>query len=113
MRFPAGLVAALLLCGVAYMLSAPDSEVRAISQAAARGDELRLLGPACSEKAWPYYESNCVRDLRQATGRARAVRMVSTDRLPRTAEQQVAMRFIDLSPVTWASPLVLRFGLDG
>jgi hypothetical protein len=113
MRFPAGIIAALFLCSAVYMLTAPGTEVRAISQAAASGAHLGLLGPACSEKAWPYYENNCVRDLRQSTGRARAVRIVSTDRLPPTPKQQIAARFIDPPPISWASPIVLRFGLGG
>ena len=114
-RFPAGIVATLLLCSAVYMLAAPGSDVTAISQAAASGDQLlaRSAGSGCSEKAWPYYESNCVRDLRQSTGRAKAVRIVPTDRLTPTPGQQVALRFIDVSPPTWASPVVLRFGFEG
>ena len=113
--FHASIVATFLLCSAVYMLAAPGSDVTAISQAAASGDQLlnHSVGSGCSEKAWPYYESNCVRDLRQSTGRARAVRIVSTDRLPPNPGQQVALRFIDVSPTTWASPIVLRFGFDG
>jgi hypothetical protein len=115
MRFPAGVAATFLLCSAVYMLAAPGNNVTAISQAAAGGDQPlnHSVGSGCSEKAWPYYESNCVRDLRQSIGRARVVRIVSTDRLPPSPGQQVALRFIDLSPATWASPAVLRFGFDG
>jgi hypothetical protein len=114
-RLPAGIVAAFLLCSAVYMLAAPGSEVTAVSQAAASANQLltRSPGSGCSEKAWPYYESNCVRDLRQSTGRAKAVRIVSTDRLAPTPGQQVGLRFIDVSPPTWASPVVLRFGFEG
>jgi hypothetical protein len=114
-RFPAGIVAAFLLCSAVYLLAAPGSDVTAISQAAASGDQLltRSAGSGCSEKAWPYYESSCVRDLRQSTGRAKAVRIVTTDRLAPTPGQQVGLRFIDVSPPTWASPAALRFGLKG
>jgi len=114
-RFPAGIVAAFLLCSAVYLLAVPGNDVTAIAQAAASGDQLltRSPGSGCSEKAWPYYESGCVRDLRQATGRAKTVRIVSTDRLAPTPGQQVAQRFIDVSPPTWASPAALRFGLKG
>jgi hypothetical protein len=50
---------------------------------AAKGDraEVRPVGPACSQQAWPYYESTCLRDRTQAAGQVRPVRLVSTDRL--------------------------------
>ena len=44
--------------------------------------DYRPLGTDCSQQAWPYYQANCVRDRTQAAGQARAVRLVSTDRLP-------------------------------
>ena len=115
MRFPAGIVATSLLCSAIYVLAVPSSDVTTISQAAASGDQLlnRSVASGCSGKAWPYYESDCVRDLRQSTGRARAVRVVSTDRLPPSPGHQVALRFVDPSPTTWALPIVLRFGFDG
>jgi len=34
---------------------------------------------ACME-SWPYYEPNCLHDGRQADGRARIVRIISTER---------------------------------
>ena len=113
-RFPAGIVAAFLLCSAVYLLAAPGNDVTAISQAAAgHQSPNHSVGSGCGEKAWPYYESKCVRDLRQSTGRAKAVRIVSTDRLAPTPGQQVAQRFVDVSPPTWASPAVLRFGFEG
>lgn len=36
--------------------------------------------PACTE-SWPFYEASCLRDDRQPEGKARAVRIVSADRL--------------------------------
>jgi hypothetical protein len=50
----------------------------------------RIYGAACSERGWPYFETNCLRDTntptREArntpTREARAVRMVGTDRVP-------------------------------
>jgi hypothetical protein len=54
---------------------------------AVKGDRLdiRPLGTACSQQAWPYFEAQCLRDRRQATGQARtAVRVISVDRSART-----------------------------
>jgi hypothetical protein len=58
--------------------------VSAISQAVASGDQLlaHSAGPACSEKAWPYYESNCVRDLRRSRRRRRYASGLPIDFLP-------------------------------
>ena len=42
----------------------------------------RPLGGACTERAWPYYGTNCLGDRTQAAGQARAVRLVTTDRRP-------------------------------
>jgi hypothetical protein len=43
----------------------------------------RPLGDTCTEQAWPYYGANCLRDRSQASGQARVVRLVTTDRLPK------------------------------
>jgi hypothetical protein len=48
-----------------------------------KGDRLdiRPLGTNCSEQAWPYFEASCVRNPRQALGRAKPARIVGIDRL--------------------------------
>jgi hypothetical protein len=43
--------------------------------------DYRPLGTDCTEQAWPYYGVNCLRDRTQASGQARTVRLVTTDRL--------------------------------
>jgi hypothetical protein len=43
--------------------------------------EVRTFGAACSERGWPYFETNCLRDTTSPTQAARAVRMVGTDRV--------------------------------
>jgi len=43
----------------------------------------RPLGSDCTQQAWPYYDAGCLRDRTQASGQARVVRLVTTDRLPR------------------------------
>jgi len=44
--------------------------------------DFRPLGTECTERAWPYYGANCLRDRTQVAGQARTVRLVTTDRLP-------------------------------
>jgi hypothetical protein len=50
-----------------------------------KGDRLdiRVLGSQCSEQAWPYFESNCLRDRRAAMGQVKAARIVTADRVSR------------------------------
>jgi hypothetical protein len=36
----------------------------------------------CSQREWPYYETSCLRDAKYPDGKARAVRVISIDRLP-------------------------------
>ncbi len=43
--------------------------------------DLRLTGKACSQQAWPYYETACLRDRSQTGNQARSVRLVTTDRI--------------------------------
>ena len=51
---------------------------------AIKGDRLDLqsYGTACSERSWPYFEAACLRNTVASTRQARAVRIVTTDRLP-------------------------------
>lgn len=42
--------------------------------------DLRPTGKDCSQQAWPHYEAGCVRNNRQAFGKASPVRVVSADR---------------------------------
>ena len=43
--------------------------------------DTRPLARDCSQNAWPYFETACLRDTRHAFGQANYVRMVSPDRL--------------------------------
>ncbi len=43
--------------------------------------DTRPLAGDCTQRAWPYFEAACLRDARNPFGQARAVRIVSTDRL--------------------------------
>jgi len=84
-KIPLAGIAAASLCGSAvYVLAVPGTEVMAsTSQRAIKGDRLdiRPLATACSEHAWPYYNSACVRDRRRPGGWALEVRILSADRL--------------------------------
>jgi hypothetical protein len=44
--------------------------------------EIRNIGPACSERGWPYFEAKCLHDANSPTLEARPVRMVGTERAP-------------------------------
>jgi hypothetical protein len=66
-------------CGAALVLALPgfSPEVEAGTTAPAIKAESAPIVDKCAQQAWPYYGANCLRD--QAP--ARAVRIVSTDRL--------------------------------
>jgi hypothetical protein len=79
---------AAIALGAAVMLAMPgfSPEVEARTPpAAVKGDRLdrHPIGQDCSERAWPYYEPNCLRDLSRPNGKARNVRVVTTDRIGR------------------------------
>jgi hypothetical protein len=42
--------------------------------------DFRPIGTDCSHRAWPYFETKCLRDRTQPGGQARQVRVVATDR---------------------------------
>jgi hypothetical protein len=42
--------------------------------------DIRPLGVACSEQAWPYIEGRCLRDQRAASGQVRTVRQIAPER---------------------------------
>jgi hypothetical protein len=78
------IAAATLIGSVAYVLAVPGTEpVAGTSHRGIKGDRLdiRPLATSCSEHAWPYYNNACLRDRRRPGERARAVRVVSADRL--------------------------------
>jgi hypothetical protein len=74
----ASVTAATVIAAV-VALAAPSTEVKASAPTAGKSESLPIqkFGPSCSEEAWPFYESECVRDYRQASGQAAKVRFVS------------------------------------
>ena len=80
----AAISAAALVAGLITFLPITSFEVEASTpQAGAKADrlDLRPRGNTCSQRGWPHYEPDCLRDARETAGAARAVRIISTDRL--------------------------------
>ena len=78
-------IAAIAL-GAAVVLALPSFSLEADAGTppkVVKGDRLdiRPIGPDCSQQAWPYYETTCIRDRQPSAGQTRVVRIVSTDRL--------------------------------
>jgi hypothetical protein len=76
------IVAAALMAGAVTVfpgLGAVEARTQAL---VVKGDRLdiRPLGPACSQQAWPYFEPSCLHDRNRAAGRVQQVRTVTTDR---------------------------------
>jgi len=72
----------LVSAAIALLVVLPGSVEARTPQPVLKGDrlDLRPLGPACSQRAWPYYEDTCLRDRTQPRGEARPIRLVSADR---------------------------------
>jgi hypothetical protein len=81
-KLVAAVSAAALLAGVAVMVVGGSSQVQA-HMYGLKGDrlDLKTYGPSCSERGWPYFEANCLRDITSPTRQARLVRIVTTDRI--------------------------------
>jgi hypothetical protein len=54
--------------------------------------DARPLAGDCSEKAWPYMETSCLRDARNPYGQAREVRFVPLDNVPHPAGKAVVAK---------------------
>ena len=69
----------------AEMIVPPVATTLPVTPAAApKADrlELKTSGAGCSQKAWPYYEQDCLVDFQARwTGEPRKVRLVTTDRV--------------------------------
>ena len=78
------IAAAALVAGAITILPGASDQVSASAPLnSGKGDRLdiRMVGPKCSEQAWPYYEAKCPKDSRQPMGQAKNVRVVTTDRV--------------------------------
>jgi hypothetical protein len=81
-----GLAATTLIGGVVFFVT-PSTEVAA-STSVAKGDRLDIQRSKaeCSQHAWPYYLSNCLRDFRRATRKASEVRFVFAGQIPNASK---------------------------
>jgi hypothetical protein len=78
------IAAAALVAGAITILPGASDQVSASAPLnSGKGDRLdiRAIGPQCSQQVWPYYEARCLKDSRQPMGHAKAVRIVSPDRV--------------------------------
>ena len=88
MTFKGILAIAAMALGATVVLALPgfSPSVEAgtgIHSPAVKSDRLyiRPLGTACADQAWPYYQTQCMRDRRQASGQARVVtRIIAIDK---------------------------------
>jgi hypothetical protein len=82
-KLGAAVLVASFLVGLAVTAPGLTPKVEAHTYAI-KGErlEVRTFGAACSERGWPYFETNCLRDTTSPTQAVRAVRMVGTDRVP-------------------------------
>ncbi len=76
-----GAAAVLVFPGVSPDVEAgfPSSSGMALSSG--KGDRLpiHLAAPSCA-KAWPYFETDCLRDRTPTASQTRAIRLISVDR---------------------------------
>jgi hypothetical protein len=76
-----GAAAIIAACLITFPSLSPQVEARSpVPGAKSDRADMRPLGRNCSQRAWPYFEAACVRDVRKPLGQARDVRMVSADR---------------------------------
>lgn len=76
-------LAAMLAGTVTILPSFSDRVVASAPIHAGKGDRLDIgpRGVNCSDNAWPYFEAKCLRDGRNSLGKAKAVRIVTVDRV--------------------------------
>jgi hypothetical protein len=75
--------AATIAAGV-MLIPALSGQVEASEpQVAAKADRLdyRPFGKECSQRAWPYIGTNCLRNTVSARREVKSVRLVTTDRI--------------------------------
>jgi hypothetical protein len=82
-RSVSAIALAAMLAGGATVLPNFSGEVIASAPIhSGKGDRLDIRATECSEQAWPYFETNCLRDKRVALGKVvQAARIVTADRI--------------------------------
>ncbi len=81
LRIIGGVAAVLLLIGGTAMFADVGADARA-PRMGVKGDrlDLRPLGSNCSQRGWPYYESECLRDRLKPGGQTDGVRRIGANR---------------------------------
>jgi hypothetical protein len=74
--------AAIVAAAIAVMPGFATQVDASVPVAAKKADRLdiRPIGTECSQKAWPYFENNCLRNAANRTVPQKQVRVVSADR---------------------------------
>lgn len=98
------IAAAALLAGLATMLPGASERVQANALMASKGAH----AANCEHRSWPYYERACIRDGSKESGRATAVRLVTTDRL---SPVRTDMPAVDAPAPLWTSIRSLQTGV--
>jgi hypothetical protein len=76
-----GIAATLMVVGTAFFFAVLWNDVLVgAPRVAVHGGDLKPhpTDSSCSGRTWPYYDAQCLSDLRQPDGRARAVRIVAS-----------------------------------
>jgi hypothetical protein len=99
----AAMAAAALVAAAITVLHGPDTVAARTTVPLAKGDRLALrpVGTACSQQAWPYFETGCLRDRARSGGRARTIPIVATDRLAPAEESPIGFE------QSWALALLI------
>ena len=81
LRIIGGVAAVLLLIGGTAIFADVGADARA-PRMGVKGDrlDLRPLGSNCSQRGWPYYESECLRDRLKPGGQPDGVRRIGANR---------------------------------
>jgi len=75
-----------MACGAAVVLAmpgfSPDADA-STPPAIVKNDQIetRAISKVCTQQAWPYYGTDCLRDGNHPTGQVRTIRVVTTDRV--------------------------------
>jgi hypothetical protein len=73
--------AALIAAAITVLPAASEKVVAGSPPIGAEGfRDTHSFGTVCSEQAWPYIAASCLNDPRAATGKAKAARVVTSDR---------------------------------
>ncbi len=79
----AAMAVAAILAGLAAVVPGLTAKVEASPQMGVKGDRLDYhpTGTSCSQRGWPYFEADCLRNTSKPVRQVKAVRIVTTDRL--------------------------------